>query len=396
MTANKIHPPIREPETIQAIDPFRLMVENIRDYAIFLLNPDGQIKTWNLGAQRLKGFEPAEIIGKDFSIFYSQSEIKKNKPMKLLQIAAEEGRAEDEGWRVKKDGTRFWAWVVITALRDQLGNLIGFAKITRDLTERRRWELDLEKKVEERTKELKQSNRDLEQFAYVSSHDLQEPLRVIKLYVDLINRKMKGKVDADLAKYLEYISDSAARAQTLIQELLEYSRIGKKQEIFGDVDLDKVVKKVLKNLRRPIQEKSVVIECDALPIIKGYEFLLVRLFENLLSNSLKYTEKQPQLQITCKATKSAYTLTISDNGIGIDPQFHETIFEVFKRLHSMEQFPGTGIGLAMCKKIVELHEGRIWVESSKGKGAAFKFTLPISKEETDFAIPRGVHGCSIN
>lgn len=365
------------PEGIPTPDVFKFLVENIQEYAIFMLSPSGQVMSWNSGAEKFKGYKAAEIIGKHFSFFYTPSDIKNGRPQKLLEIAAAEGKAVEEGWRVRKDGTHFWALVVITCLRDSSGKIIGFAKVTRDMTDRRSWEADLERKIELRTMELQRTNYELEQFAYVASHDLQEPLRMVRMYSDLILLKLKNSADEDLRKYLDYVIQGATRAQTLTHELLEYSRLSKQQINFLTVDLEKVLKECLYHLKISIAEKNAVITQDPLPSIRGDEFLLSQLFENLLSNAIKYTKGRPHIHISASQIPDHhYAFSITDDGIGIAPEFHSTIFEVFKRLHSREEYPGSGIGLAICKKIVERHGGRIWVESQKGQGASFKFVLP--------------------
>jgi two-component system CheB/CheR fusion protein len=375
---------------------FRLMVEAVQDYAIFRLDPQGRVATWNAGAQRIKQYRETEIIGKHFSVFYTQEDRAAHLPQKELVEAADKGRAMNEGWRVRRDGSRFWAYVIITALKDSSGKLLGFAKITRDMTDAKEREEALlrshdvlERKVQERTaelakytEELVRSNADLQQFAYVASHDLQEPLRMVSLYVDLLKRNLEDNTNKDVVTYFNFVQEGALRSQRLIRELLEYSRIGTKNDPLVDVSLENVLSHVESLLGLTIRENRARITHDPLPALRADRFQMEQLFQNLIYNAIKYrSQKAPRIHIGAQRRNKEWLFKVRDNGIGIDPQYKDQIFIVFKRLHSSKEYPGTGIGLAICKKIVEVHGGKIWVDSKLGKGAVFSFTLPERKSD---------------
>ena len=356
---------------------FRLLVESVRDYAIFMLDEKGIVESWNAGAERIKGYKAREIIGRSFEAFYTEEERRAGKPARNLAKAAAEGRYEEEDWRVRKDGSRFWALVVLTALREPSGRLIGFAKVTRDLTERRRAEESLRAALED----LRRSNKELDEYAAFASHDLQEPLRKLSAYSDLLLRRYAGKLDDRAQTYLRYLTDSAARLQQLVRDLLDYSRIGRTaQRPAEPVDLKAVARAVLGDLEVQIKGAGARVEVGSLPRVKGDRALLSQVLQNLVSNAVKYRSgKPPRIKLSSKRRGGAWVVTVADNGIGIEPEYRERIFEPFRRLHGKDAYPGTGIGLAICKKIVELCGGRIWVESAPGKGSAFSFTLPDAR-----------------
>ncbi|HEX8815889.1 MAG TPA: ATP-binding protein [Terriglobales bacterium] len=226
--------------------------------------------------------------------------------------------------------------------------------------------------------DLARSNRDLEQFAYVASHDLQEPLRMVAAYTQLLDERYRGKLDEQADKYIHYAMDGAMRMQTLISDLLAFSRVGRQGSEPEPADCNLVVQSAMANLQTAIQESEARVQVDQLPTIAGCRFELVQLFQNLIGNAIKFRSSvPPQIHISAKTSGTACLFAVSDNGIGILPEHAETIFAIFKRLHTHVEYPGSGIGLAICKKIVEQHGGRIWVEPSPGEGSAFKFILPI-------------------
>jgi PAS domain S-box-containing protein len=242
-----------------------------------------------------------------------------------------------------------------------------------DITGRKRTEEILDHTVAE----LGRSNKELEHFAYVASHDLQEPLRKITSFIDLLERQYKDQLDEKADEYIERVVDGAARMQQLITDLLEYSRVGQDEISLTSIDLEAVLSRVLSNLGTEIVENSAVIAHDPLPTIQANESLLDRLLQNLIANAIKFRrEETPLVHISAKQKGGEWHFSIQDNGIGIDPENTGKIFMLFQRLHSREEYPGTGIGLAICKKIVERHGGRIWVESKPGQGSTFFFTLP--------------------
>ena len=239
-------------------------------------------------------------------------------------------------------------------------------------------EKDLRDENRRTHEELTRSNRDLEQFAYVASHDLQEPLRMVAMYTQLLAERYKGKLDEHADKYIHYAVDGALRMQTLVNDLLAFSRVGRKQEPPQDTDCNLVVRSVMANLQSAIQASGARISYQDLPVLLADYSELVQLFQNLIGNAIKFRgTNRPEIRITAKKKKKEWLFSIEDNGIGIAPEHAEDVFVIFKRLHTREEYPGSGIGLAICKKIVEHNQGRIWVESEPGKGSAFRFTWPV-------------------
>jgi PAS domain S-box-containing protein len=627
---------IRETE-----ERFRLLVENIKDYAIFMMDANGHISSWNKGAEQLKGYTSQEILGKSFSIFYTPDELANNEPSYNLNKAAKEGHYETEGWRLRKDGSLFFAHVSITALYDNQGHVKGFAKITRDITRRieaeealmaneqnlrsvndfldkilenipnmifvkdaeelrfvrfnkagekligvsrddligkndydffpkeqadfftsndkdvilkgelndipeepidtktgRRWlhtkkipifneegkaiyllgisediterrkiqaelaqkqaeveknrqflldsqsvgkigswersltdneitaspeyfkmldiephgdktsfqefltrlhpedrqrvkdtietikeqggQYDIEYRIVKKdgqqriiwakgkavqntegstqlfrgttqditdrkesenqltqlAEELSRSNKELEQFAYVASHDLQEPLRIVTSYVQLLQRRFSKNLDKESDEFMNFIVEAVGRMRSLIQDLLTYSRVGTQIKPFSETDSNRAVQIALDNLAASLDESRAEISVDPLPTVTGDDSQIVRLFQNLIGNAIKFRSDKPlKIKISAEDRKSEVLFSIKDNGIGISAEYKDRIFVIFQRLNDRAKYPGTGIGLAICKKIVELHGGRIWMEPNKGGGSAFYFTI---------------------
>jgi PAS domain S-box-containing protein len=353
---------------------FRLLVDGVRDYAIYRLTPDGHVATWNTGAERLKGYTADEIIGQHFSRFYVDEDRSNAMPEQLLRAAAAEGRVEYEGWRVRKDGSRFWANVVLTALFDESHQLRGFAKVTRDVTERKL----LEEQLRQSVMEVSRSNTELEQFAYVASHDLQEPLRMVASYTQLLRRRYQGKLDQDADEFIGFAVDGATRMQALINALLEYARVGTHAYKHEPTDTAVLVDQVLADFNLTVQEQSARIARGNLPIVAGDAVQLRQVFQNLVGNALKYRGNDPpSVVISAERQPGEWLFSVRDNGVGIDPRQAQRIFVIFQRLHTHADQPGSGLGLAITKKIVERHKGRIWVESQPGQGSTFFFTLPV-------------------
>jgi PAS domain S-box-containing protein len=385
---------------------FRLLVSGVRDYAIFMLDVDGNVITWNEGAERNKGYKAAEIIGRHFSCFYVEEDIQLGRPAKELAEAIATGRSEDEGLRKRKDGSTFWANVVISSIKDEHGELIGFAKITRDLTEQRladdaraaineekrrvselNAEIEQQKRIEKALKEvtinLARSNADLQQFAYVASHDLQEPLRAVTGFLSLLVKKESGNLDADSQKYINHAVEGAHRMRALVNDLLTYARVESRGTEFEPVQLSKVLERVKSDLSVQIEENGALIDSDQLPTVTGDPTQLAQLFQNLIGNAIKFRSSQaPSVRIKCNRQRCDWLFSVQDNGRGFDMEHAERIFVIFQRLQGRESASGTGIGLALCKKIVERHNGKIWVESKPDQGSTFFFTLPQSNGDT--------------
>ncbi|MBV8146219.1 MAG: PAS domain S-box protein, partial [Gammaproteobacteria bacterium] len=380
---------------------YRLLVEGIRECAIFMLDPTGHVASWSPGASQIKGYQAEEIIGQHFSRFYLPEDIQSGKPARELEIAQRQGKFEEEGWRLRKDGSRFWANVLITALFDAEGRLRGFSKVTRDLTQRKQAEEDTRRLIAEQAarqeaerhaeeaaaqreqlrvtlEDLARSNLDLEHFAYVASHDLQEPLRAVSGCVQVLQKRYRGKLDERADELIAHTVDGASRMQGLINDLLTYSRVGTRGKALETTDSNVVLQKALANLETAVAETGAVVTHDDLPLVRADAAQLTQVFQNLLGNALKFRgPERPRVHVGVRRQGHHWLFRVQDNGIGIQPEYFERIFILFQRLHTRTEYPGSGIGLAICKKIVEHHGGRIWVESELGHGSIFYFTVPV-------------------
>jgi PAS domain S-box-containing protein len=279
--------------------------------------------------------------------------------------------------RPTEDGGSRWISLSGEPLFDDAGKFTGYRGVGSDITERKSAELALREAHEE----LKRSNAELEQFAYVASHDLQEPLRMVSSYTQLLLRRFGERFDGDSREFMGYIVDGAARMKQLIEDLLAYSRVGTRGKDFREIPVEEALGRAVSNLRAAIQETSAAVSWDPLPTVLADDTQLTQLFQNLIGNALKFRSSSvPRIHVFVANNEPAWHFMVRDNGIGIEPQYFERIFMVFQRLHNKADYPGTGIGLAICKKVVERHGGRIWVESRPGDGSAFHFTLPKRTE----------------
>ena len=357
-------------------DRYSHLISEVNDYAIVLLDSKGFVWSWNQGAEQIKGYTMEEALWLDFRNFYTPEDRKAGKPELILAEARVNGKARDEGWRVKKDGTRFWAVVSITASKDEDGNVVSYSKVTRDLTERKLAE-DRQKKNLEL---IKLKNKELEQFTYIASHDLQEPLSTLRGLVDILLEDDAKDLDDESKQVLGFIEDTTQRMTQLVKGLLDYGRIGGDKE-FVTVDLNALVKNVLSDLGASIQKNDAKVLVGNLPVLMGLEVELRLLFQNLLGNAIKFRhpDRSPEVFIGVIEYENEYKFTISDNGIGFSKDATDKIFVIFQRLHEREEYEGTGIGLAHCRKIVDLHGGKIWATSEPGKGSIFNFTIPKHK-----------------
>jgi PAS domain S-box-containing protein len=475
-------------------DSFRRFVNAVGDYAIFMLENDGQVVSWNEGAERILGYREDEITGQPLARLYTSEDQAHDKPSHGLAVAAAQGRWREEGWRVRRDGSKLWADVTITALRDPTGRLSGFGVLARDLAERKRSEallsavvdnaldglvgiddrghiesfnlaarklfgyveeevigknikmlmpepyhgehdgyldnyrrtgiakiigigrevvarrkdgstfpIDLgvsefyldgvrhftgvvrditERKHAEVTlmntaQELGRSNLDLEQFAYVASHDLQEPLRAVSGCVQVLQKRYQHQLDERADELIAHAVDGVTRMQTLIDDLLSYSRVGTRGGAFESVDCNRLVEQALVSLDAAIRESNAHIVVDDLPILNADGLQLTQLFQNLIGNAIKFRrDEAPHITIAAHREAGAWRFTVADNGIGMQPEYFDRIFIIFQRLHTRTEYPGTGLGLAISKKVVERHGGRIAVTSEPGRGSTFTFTIP--------------------
>ncbi len=472
----------------------RLMVDSVKDFAIIMLDREGRVITWNTGAERTEGYRAEEILGRHFSRFYPPEDVAQGKPEWELDRAAREGQLEDEGWRVRKDGSRFWANVVITPIRDAQRVLVGFAKVTRDATERRRAEAEIRrqkgfteqlinsstdgilafdrdcrytlwsegmarisgvkaeevmgrpalevfpffkdtgedkhyvaalegrkvtaeggrysarepadhtvleaqysplvgengqivgglaivrdvterKRVEE---ELARSNAELEKFSYSVSHDLRAPLRAIDGFARALHEDYGSALNADGQRLLGVIRDNAQRMGQLIDALLNFSRAGRQQLVTTSVDLTALAQSVVDELRRTAGGVAVEVTLQPLPPITGDATLLRQVLVNLIGNAFKFSRNRahPRVDIAARREGDAVIYYVKDNGAGFDMRYKDKLFGVFQRLHHVEEFEGTGVGLALAQRIIDRHGGRIWAEGKPNEGATFYFTLP--------------------
>src|SRR5580658_9643908 len=480
---------------------YRMLIDGVKDYAILMLGPRGEIRSWNPGSERMSGCTYEEVAGLNFSRFFPAEDIKLGRPEEILRRAAASGEYEEQGMRVRKDGTRYQVRTTFTASRDPAGKLRGFSVISRDLTENRESETKYRGLLEaapdamvvvnqggeivllnvqaekqfgyrrdellgqkvtniipigfaerliaddlrsaedasaqqigtgieliaerkdgsefpieimlsplqspegtlvtaairdisvrkaaavvllQKVDELNRSNEELGQFAYIASHDLQEPLRMVASYTQLLSRRYKGKLDADADEFIAFAVDGASRMQRLIQDLLAYSRVGTKGKDLLVTSSEDALQQALVNLRGAVADSGAQVTHDPLPTVLADDMQLTQLFQNLIGNGIKYQNPGvPRVHISAaKNGGNKWTFSVKDNGLGIDPQYFGRIFGMFQRLHKREEFAGTGIGLAICKKIVERHGGSISVASQPGQGSTFSFALAASERKT--------------
>jgi len=357
------------------VDTSRLLASIVEssDDAIVSKDLNGMITSWNKAAEKIFGYSAEEAIGNPIGILAPPGRLN-DMPGILDQI--KRGRRVDhyETVRRRKDGQLLRVSLTVSPIRDAHGRIVGASKIARDITERKLAEETLATQAER----LARSNADLQQFAYVAAHDLQEPLRGISAMSELLQRRYTDQLDEGAHELIAHVVASADRMRNLIGDLLKYSQA----QNAGEIPLTKVATKAavrwaVNNLKQSIEETAAVVEIGELPEARGDMVNLVVLFQNLICNAIKYRGSgSPRITISAAAGDHEWVFALADNGIGIDSAYHKKIFGLFKRLHGA-QYPGTGIGLALCRRIVENHGGSIWVESDPGKGATFKFTLPM-------------------
>ena len=362
---------------------YRLLVESVRDYAIFALDPTGHIVSWNAGAQRFKGYTAEEIIGKHFSIFYPQSDVEAGKPAWMLKVAEREGRLEDEGWRMRKDGSRFWADVVITALRNEAGELIGFAKVTRDLTERR---LADERALADarRLGLAEEANRAKSGFLASMSHELRTPLNAIAGYADLLMAGIGGQLSEQQRQYIERIRGSQQHLLSVINDILNFSRIEAGQLTY---DIERVSLRPVFTAVLPMIEPQANAKEQQITLANGPDtFVLAdrakleQILLNLLSNAVKFTPRGGRIDLSWHEVDERVVMRVRDTGIGIPAAHLDTIFEPFvqvgRSLTSAHE--GTGLGLAISSDLAHGMRGDLTVESTVGVGSTFTLALPAA------------------
>jgi chemotaxis family two-component system sensor kinase Cph1 len=339
--------------------------------AILIRQPGGSISYWNRGAERIYGWPKEQAMGR-----VAQELLETRFPKPLTEIEAEVKR--EKSWEGELVHTRSDGEPVVVASRwaadrDGKGEVKAILEINSDITARKLAEESLQRA----NQELARSNRELEQFAYVASHDLQEPLRMIASYLELLGERYKGRLDEKADKYINYAIDGATRMKFLINDLLGYSHVTTKTRPPETIDVGAALDEATSNLGKAIAEKQAVVTQDALPTVIVDRTHLIQVFQNLISNALKFCDGTPRIHVSAERQGQGWVFSVRDNGIGIAPEHRERIFQIFQRLHGRDKYSGTGIGLAICKKIVEQYGGRIWVESQPGEGSTFFFTLPV-------------------
>ena len=363
---------------------YRLLIEGVSDYAIFSMDPSGHVTSWNIGAERIKGYKPEEIIGKHFSKFYTEEDRNAHLPQTVLRTAEESGHFAGEGWRQRKDGSRFWANVVVTALRDEEGTLYGFSKVTRDMTDRKVLLDELERhsrELELRIQERDESNSELEAFAYSVSHDLRAPLRAISGFSEALREECASRLDERGHEYLNEITSAASRMNTLVQDLLEYGRVSRVTVPLASVNLLNAINSAKRQLE-DAPAGSLTVDVPAELYVRAHPPMLTQVIFNLLSNAFKFHEigQLPQVRMSAEEKNGLVRLSVRDNGIGIAPEHQERIWNVFERLHDRETYTGTGIGLAIVKRATARMKGACGVISQPGDGSTFWIELPRATE----------------
>jgi PAS domain S-box-containing protein len=380
----------RSAELLESEQRFRLMVDNLREYCIFFMDAQGRITDWTDSALRLEGYAPNEMLGRHYSVLFADTgpEQAMTHASQMLRLAASRGQHEVNNWHIRKDGSRYWAQSLLIALRESNGELRGFAKINRDMTDAKRLDdlmrninEELENRVAERTEQLLVANRDLESFSYSVSHDLRSPLRHISSFVSLLEEHIGEQCDDIATRYLHTIGNSARHMSQLIDGLLAFSRLGRSAVNVTPVDFSQLVDTVISQIDHDVGERKVrwLIAPD-LPVVQGDALLLREVWANLLGNAFKYTRLKEHTDIEVGWSVDpavGYTFYVRDNGVGFDTKYAQKLFGVFQRLHRASEFEGTGIGLALARRIVERHGGSIWAESQLGQGSVFFFSLPF-------------------
>jgi len=364
---------------------YHRMIGEVEDYAILMLDRNGIICNWNKGAEKIKGYTEEEAVGMNFRMFYRPEDREAGLPEQLIEEDVRNGKAVHEGWRLRKDGTAFWGSIVITALHDTNGGVVGFSKVTRDLTERK----EAEDKLLQYARQLEAQNKELKQFAYAAAHDLKEPLRKILMYHSAItgepDEHREPLPEEQQHAYLLRSADAARRMQRLIDDLLAFTKVVGTGQSFESVDLNFLLTEVQSQFQDTLDQLGARIDVGRLPTVKGISFQLRQLFVNLLGNAIKFRhpERLPSISITATRARmpemaDAYgcerfdRIVVRDNGIGFAPEHGERIFNLFERLHTRDQYSGTGIGLAICRRIMDNNNGFIRASGIPGHGAEFE------------------------
>jgi len=342
--------------------------------AIVTRSPDGIVLSWNLGAEQLYGYSAEEIVGRPISSLIAPGHQQEAAELTADVLATCQQRRSETIAR-RKDGTLVEVMIGLSPIADGMGEVAEILSISSDISARKR----NEEALRERTRELEASNRELAEFAYIASHDLREPLRKISSFCQLLADGYQGRLDEKANQYIAFIVDGAERMQQLIEDVLAFSRSGRSAGKTSEVDCAAIVRLVTRDLAAMIEETGACITvAGSLPVVRAEPALLTQVFENLVSNAIKFRGSDPpRVTISAAREKNAWRFAVADNGIGIDPAYADRVFAIFQRLHSRAEYPGSGIGLAICKKIVEAYGGRIWFDSQSAAGTTFYWTFPI-------------------
>lgn len=368
---------------------YKMLVDSVQDYAIFLMDAHGYIMTWNKGAELMKGYKADEIIGKHFSTFYLKEDIVAKKPEKELKVAKKFGRVEDEDWRVQKGGSKFWANVVITALYEDDGTLAGFAKVTRNLTERKEYEDMLRKTnalLKEQQQELQQLNMSKDEFISLASHQLRTPATAIKQLIGLLLEGFRGDIPPDHQDILKKAYESNERQINIVNSLLKVAQIdaGKVTLHKSQTDIRAIILDVIENHKNAFRERRQTVALtadDAVPLALVDPDYFRMALENIIDNAAKYTPQSGAVQIVVKYTNNHIIVAVSDNGVGISEKDVPKLFGKFTRIPNelSDNVGGSGLGLYWVKKVIALHDGHIEVESQPRKGTTFTISIPIGE-----------------
>lgn len=367
----------RVQDSAEAEEWMRSVVNHVVD-GIININEHGTVTTFNPAAERIFGYAAEEVIGHNIKLLMPEPFHSEHDGYLANYLRTGEAKIIGIGREVigrRKDGSTFPMDLAVSEF--SLRGRRHFTGIVRDITERKRAEEELRQSAQE----LARSNTDLEQFAYVASHDLQEPLRAVSGCVQVLKKRYQKQLDSRADELIAHTVDGVNRMQTLIDDLLSYSRVGRQGKTFEPSDCNTILDQALANLEAAIKETKAVVTHDQLPVVNGDAAQLKQLFQNLVSNAIKFRGLQPpKIHVAANRKKGQWFFSVKDNGIGMQPEYFERIFVIFQRLHTRNEYPGTGIGLAICKKIVERHGGHIFVESAPDQGSTFYFTIADTGE----------------
>ena len=362
-----------EEESAVAKKRLQDILESMID-GVMISGMQGRFSYVNEAMHSLTGYTKEELLNKTAAdTFLMPEELPKFVNHLGRNLAGGEAISSADYLIQRKDGAICPTSVSLSILKDINGKPEAIIAVQRDITDRKNAEVKLNELMED----LEHSNKELEQFAYVASHDLQEPLRMVSSYLTLLSRRYKGKLDSDADDFIHFAVDGATRMQRMINDLLTYSRVGSKGKPPEETDCEIILSEALSNLEVRIEESSATVTHDPLPKVMADDVQFVQLLQNLISNSIKYNDRDtPEVHLGAEEKDDEWVFSVKDNGIGIDPEYKDNVFEIFKRLQTKEEYEGSGIGLSVCKKIVERHGGRIWLESEPGEGTTFYFTVP--------------------